>query len=115
MTFVTAVIKAVRTRRGAGNVAGIGRAGHAVSKSSGDGRRRGHTEVYRGAEYTVELLLKVLLEVREVLVDGVGRGGRLAPVTMWLIDKSRGVGVVSGCWMQQPAGTDGAARRAAPS
>ena len=96
----------------------LGVPGLTVSQSSGDGRQRGHTEVHPGAEYTVELLLKVLLEVLEVLevlVDGVGRGGRLAPVTMWLIDKSRGVGVVSGCWMQQPAGTDVAARRAAPS
>ena len=90
----------------------LGVPGLTVSKSSGDGRQRGHTEVYRGAEFTVELLVKVLLEV---LVDGVDRRGRLAPVTVWLIDKSRGVGVVSGCWMQQPAGTDGAARRAAPS
>lgn len=64
-----------------------------VSKFSGDSRRRGHTEVYRGAEYTAELLLKVRLEV---LVDGVDRRGRLAPVTVWLIDKSCGVGVVSG-------------------
>ncbi len=62
-----------------------------VSKSSCDRRQRGHTKVYRGAEYTVELLLKVRLEV---LVDGVDRRGRLAPVTVWLIDKSRGVGVV---------------------
>jgi len=37
-----------------------------VSESSGYGRQRGHTEVYRGAEYTVELLPKVRLEI---LVD----------------------------------------------
>ena len=40
--------------------------GVTVSQSSGYGRQRGHTEVYRGAEYTVELLPKVRLEV---LVD----------------------------------------------
>ena len=37
--------------------------GVTVSQSSGYGRQRGHTEVYRGAEYTVELLPKVRLEV----------------------------------------------------
>ena len=54
----------------------LGVPGLTVSQSSGDGRQRGQTELYPGAEYTVELLLKVRLEV---LVDGVGRGGRLAP------------------------------------
>ena len=50
----------------------LGVPGLTVSKSSGDGRQRGHTELYPGAEYTVELLLKVRLEV---LVDGVDRRG----------------------------------------
>jgi nitrogen regulatory protein P-II 1 len=34
-----------------------------VSEASGFGRQRGHTEVYRGAEYTVDLVPKVRLEV----------------------------------------------------
>ena len=34
-----------------------------VSEASGYGRQRGHTEVYRGAEYTVDLVPKVRLEV----------------------------------------------------
>jgi nitrogen regulatory protein P-II 1 len=37
-----------------------------VTEASGYGRQRGHTEVYRGAEYTVDLVPKVRLEV---LVD----------------------------------------------
>ena len=40
--------------------------GMTVSESSGYGRQRGHTEVYRGAEYTVDLVPKVRLEI---LVD----------------------------------------------
>ena len=40
--------------------------GMTVSEASGFGRQRGHTEVYRGAEYTVDLVPKVRLEV---LVD----------------------------------------------
>jgi nitrogen regulatory protein P-II 1 len=34
-----------------------------VSEASGYGRQRGHTEVYRGAEYTVDLVPKVRIEV----------------------------------------------------
>jgi nitrogen regulatory protein P-II 1 len=40
--------------------------GLTVSEASGYGRQRGHTEVYRGAEYTVDLVPKVRVEV---LVD----------------------------------------------
>ena len=44
----------------------FGVSGLTASQSSGYGRQRGHTEVYRGAEYTVELLPKFRLEI---LVD----------------------------------------------
>ena len=37
--------------------------GMTVSEASGFGRQRGHTEVYRGAEYTVELVPKVRIEI----------------------------------------------------
>ena len=37
--------------------------GMTVSKASGYGRQRGHTEVYRGAEYTVDLVPKVKIDV----------------------------------------------------
>ena len=37
--------------------------GMTVSEASGYGRQRGHTEVYRGAEYTVDLVPKVRIEV----------------------------------------------------
>jgi nitrogen regulatory protein P-II 1 len=43
-----------------------GVAGMTVSEASGFGRQRGHTEVYRGTEYTVDLVPKIRIEV---LVD----------------------------------------------
>jgi nitrogen regulatory protein P-II 1 len=43
-----------------------------VSEASGFGRQRGHTEVYRGAEYTVDLVPKVRVEV---VVDDADAGG----------------------------------------
>lgn len=46
----------------------FGVAGMTISEASGYGRQRGHSEVYRGAEYTVDFVPKVRLEV---LVDDV--------------------------------------------
>ena len=42
---------------------GIGVEGITVSEVRGHGRQKGHTEIYRGAEYTVDLLPKVKLEI----------------------------------------------------
>jgi nitrogen regulatory protein P-II 1 len=47
-------------------LSGAGLAGMTVTESRGFGRQRGHTEVYRGAEYTVDFVPKVRMEV---LVD----------------------------------------------
>ena len=42
---------------------GIGVDGITISEVRGHGRQKGHTEVYRGAEYTVDLIPKVKLEI----------------------------------------------------
>src|ERR1035438_6487700 len=47
---------------------GIGVEGMTISEVRGHGRQKGHTEVYRGAEYKVDLLPKVKLEM--VVLDG---------------------------------------------
>ncbi len=66
MKLVTAVIKPFKFDEVRAALLAFGVQGMTVSESSGYGRQRGHTEVYRGAEYTVELLPKVRLEI---LVD----------------------------------------------
>ena len=66
MKLVTAVIKPLQLDEVRAALLAFGVNGMTVSESSGYGRQRGHTEVYRGAEYTVELLPKVRLEI---LVD----------------------------------------------
>jgi nitrogen regulatory protein P-II 1 len=66
MKLVTAVIKPFKLDEVRAALLAFGVQGMTVSESSGYGRQRGHTEVYRGAEYTVELLPKVRLEI---LVD----------------------------------------------
>ena len=66
MKLVTAVIKPFKLEDVKNALGEIGVQGMTVSEASGYGRQHGHTEVYRGAEYTVDLVPKVRLEV---LVD----------------------------------------------
>ncbi len=66
MKLVTAVIKPYKLDDVRSALESFGVHGMTVSEASGYGRQKGHTEVYRGAEYTVDLVPKVRLEV---LVD----------------------------------------------
>ena len=66
MKLVTAIIKPHKLDDVKTALEAFGVQGMTVSEASGYGRQRGHTEVYRGAEYTVDLVPKVRLEV---LVD----------------------------------------------
>ena len=66
MRLVTAVIKPFKLDDVKAALEKVGVAGMTVSEVQGFGRQRGHTEVYRGAEYTVAFVPKVRLEV---LVD----------------------------------------------
>ena len=66
MKLVTAIIKPHMLDEVKTALESFGVEGMTVSEASGFGRQRGHTEVYRGAEYTVDLVPKVRLEV---LVD----------------------------------------------
>jgi nitrogen regulatory protein P-II 1 len=61
--LITAVIKPHRLDEVKEALRGIGVFGMTVSEVKGFGRQGGHTETYRGAEYTVDLVPKVKLEV----------------------------------------------------
>ena len=61
--LVTAVIQPHRLDDVKSALEGAGVRGLTVSEASGYGRQRGHTEVYRGAEYTVDLVPKVKIDV----------------------------------------------------
>jgi nitrogen regulatory protein P-II 1 len=63
MKLVTAVIQPHRLDDVKAALEAAGIRGMTVSEASGYGRQRGHTEVYRGAEYTVDLVPKVRVEV----------------------------------------------------
>jgi nitrogen regulatory protein P-II 2 len=71
MKLVTAVIKPFRLDDVRDALSRIGIQGMTVTEVKGFGRQKGHTELYRGAEYVVDFLPKVKLEVAisEELVD----------------------------------------------
>jgi nitrogen regulatory protein P-II 1 len=93
MKVVTAVIKPhkwddVRTTLEAAGVTGM-----TVSEVSGYGRQKGHTEVYRGAEYDVALVPKVRLDIlvddsdAEAVADaivGAAATGRIGDGKVWI-------------------------------
>jgi nitrogen regulatory protein P-II 1 len=67
MKLVTAIIKPSKLEDVKLALNAFGITGMTVSEASGFGRQGGHTEVYRGAEYTVDLIPKIRIEV---LIDG---------------------------------------------
>jgi nitrogen regulatory protein P-II 1 len=94
MKLVTAVIKPFKLDEVRAALLAFGVQGMTVSESSGYGRQRGHTEVYRGAEYTVELLPKVRLEILVDDEDGddvvdvivrAARTGKIGDGKVWTV------------------------------
>ncbi len=71
MRLVTAVVKPFKLDDVKTALEALGVQGMTVSEVQGYGRQRGHTEVYRGAEYTVSFVPKVRIEV---LVDDADAG-----------------------------------------
>jgi nitrogen regulatory protein P-II 1 len=63
MKLVTAIIKPFKLDEVKEALEAFGITGMTVSEASGYGRQRGHSEVYRGAEYTVDFVPKVRVEV----------------------------------------------------
>ena len=63
MKLVTAVIKPFKLDDVREALAAIGVTGMTVTEVKGFGRQKGHTELYRGAEYVVDFLPKIKLEI----------------------------------------------------
>jgi nitrogen regulatory protein P-II 1 len=63
MKKIEAIIKPFRIEEVKDALAKIGIEGMTVIEAKGCGRQKGHTEIYRGSEYTVDLLPKIKLEV----------------------------------------------------
>jgi nitrogen regulatory protein P-II 1 len=71
MKLITAIIKPHQLDEVKEALEAYGISGMTVSEVSGYGRQRGHSEVYRGAEYTVDFVPKVRVEV---LIDDLDAG-----------------------------------------
>ena len=78
MKFVMAVIKPFKLDDVRNALTGAGVHGLTVTEAKGFGRQKGHTEIYRGAEYTVNFLPKLKIEVAVASdqVDTVVAGDR---------------------------------------
>ena len=73
MKLVTAIIKPFKLEDVREALSAIGVQGITVTEVKGFGRQKGHTELYRGAEYVVDFLPKVKIEaaIKSELLDGV--------------------------------------------
>jgi nitrogen regulatory protein P-II 1 len=90
--LVTAVIKPFKLDDVKEALHALGVAGMTVTEVQGHGRQRGHTEVYRGAEYVVDFVPKVRIElvvddadltrVVDAIVDA-GRTGQIGDGKVW--------------------------------
>ena len=93
MKLVTAIVKPFVLEDVKGALEQIGVLGMTVSEVQGYGRQKGHTEVYRGAEYPVDFVPKVRVEVvaddalAEKVVDAVveaARTGKIGDGKVWV-------------------------------
>ncbi len=95
MKLITAVVKPFKLDDVKEALKGTGVQGMTVSEVQGFGRQRGHTEVYRGAEYTIDFKPKVRLEiivddadvdrVIDVIV-GAARTDQIGDGKVWVTD-----------------------------
>ena len=105
MKLITAIIKPFKLDEVKIALENLGIQGLTVSEVSGFGRQRGHTEVYRGAEYTVDLVPKVRVEVLVVAADAAkvldavveaARTGKIGDGKVWVSEVDTVVRVRTG-------------------
>ena len=93
MKLITAIVKPFKLDDVREALTDLGSGGITVSEARGFGRQRGHTEVYRGAEYTVDFIPKVRIEVladdddAKRYVDAIveaARTGRIGDGKIWV-------------------------------
>ncbi|GHE67492.1 P-II family nitrogen regulator [Streptomyces spiralis] len=94
MKLITAIIKPYRLDEVKTALQEMGVDGLTVTEASGYGRQRGHTEVYRGAEYRVDLVPKVRIDVvvedadADAVIDAVVRAaqtGKIGDGKVWSV------------------------------
>ncbi|MCA0336475.1 MAG: P-II family nitrogen regulator [Actinobacteria bacterium] len=94
MKLITAIIKPHQLDEVKGALEAYGISGMTVSEASGYGRQRGHAEVYRGAEYQIDFVPKVRIEIvvddddARSVVDVIlksAQTGRIGDGKIWVV------------------------------
>ena len=86
MKLITAIIKPFKLDDVREAIASLGVEGLTVSEVKGFGRQKGHTELYRGAEYQVDFLPKVKLEIAtladnvEQIIDAISKAAHTGKI-----------------------------------
>ena len=86
MKKIDAIIKPFKLEEVKEALAGVGVQGLTVSEVKGFGRQKGHTEIYRGSEYTVDFLPKIRIEVvvtdalKQQAVEAIVRAARTGKI-----------------------------------
>ena len=105
MKLVTAIIKPFKLDEVREALAGVGVQGITVTEVKGFGRQKGHTELYRGAEYVVDFLPKVKVEVAvktelvERVIEAIEKAantGKIGDGKIWVTDVERIVRIRTG-------------------
>lgn len=105
MKLITAIIKPFKLDDVRHSLAEIGIQGITVTEVKGFGRQKGHTELYRGAEYVVDFLPKVKIElavaddrVDQVLeaITQVARTGKIGDGKIFVMDLGQAIRIRTG-------------------
>ncbi|GIU40682.1 nitrogen regulatory protein P-II 1 [Shewanella sairae] len=105
MKLVSAIIKPFKLDDVREALAGVGIEGMTVTEVKGFGRQKGHTELYRGAEYQVDFLPKVKLEIAiksdrlEMLLEAItdaARTGKIGDGKIFVTDLEQAIRIRTG-------------------
>ncbi|HSH23361.1 MAG TPA: P-II family nitrogen regulator [Acidimicrobiales bacterium] len=105
MELVTAIVKPHMLDQVKDALKGVGIQGITVSEVKGFGRQGGHTETYRGTEYTIDFVPKIKLEVlvdapdADKVVEAIAsaaRTGKIGDGKIWVTDVNRTVRIRTG-------------------
>ena len=105
MKQITAVVKPFKLEEVREALAACGVTGLTVTEVKGFGRQKGHTELYRGAEYVVDFLPKVKIEaaiddalVEQVIeaIEGAARTGKIGDGKIFVYDVEQVVRIRTG-------------------
>src|SRR5438309_4014046 len=105
MKLVTAIVKPFKLDDVKQTLHELGVAGMTVSEVQGHGRQRGHTEVYRGAEYVVEFVPKTKIEIAvadtlaERVIEAItttARTGKVGDGKIFVVDLEQVVRIRTG-------------------